>query len=151
MTSIFRTAMGDAEFGRLHPQLQRRFSVGLDSGEGLRAVLERGTLRGAPGVPAALARLYVTAAEVPVAGHLAIQAAFQRHVDNAVSKTINLAEDAGRDEVASAYVEAWRLGLKGITIYRSGSRSTQVLTLGVDEDAVAREHFVKCDPGACRL
>ena len=124
---------------------------GLDARAGLEKVLATGTLRDAPGVPERVRRLFVTANEVDVGHHLAIQQAFQRHVDNAVSKTINLPEDADQDEVAGAYLEGWRLGLKGVTIYRSGSKAGQVLTLGVDEDSTAREFFAKCDPGACRL
>jgi ribonucleoside-diphosphate reductase alpha chain len=145
-------ALGGAPLVEVNPVFRRHAAaLGLDTEAGLRPVLETGTLRGVPGIPPSLARLFVTAAEVPVARHLAIQAAFQRHVDNAVSKTINLSEDAGREEVASAYLDGWRLGLKGVTVYRSGSRSTQVLTLGVGEDPAAREFFAKCDPGACRL
>lgn len=145
-------ALGGVPLIEINPIFRRHAAtLGLDNDERLRAVLEKGTLRGAPGIPPSFARLFVTAAEVPVAGHLAIQAAFQRHVDNAVSKTINLAEGAGREEVASAYLDGWRLGLKGVTVYRSGSKSTQVLTLGIDEDPAAREFFAKCDPGACRL
>jgi ribonucleoside-diphosphate reductase alpha chain len=72
-------------------------------------------------------------------------------VDNAVSKTINLPEDASPEAVADAYRTAWRMGLKGVTIYRSGSREEQVLTLGAEEDALAREVFARCDPAACRL
>ena len=124
---------------------------GLDAHAGLEKVLATGTLRDASGVPERVRRLFVTANEVDVGHHLAIQQAFQRHVDNAVSKTINLPEDADQDEVARAYLEGWRLGLKGVTIYRSGSKAGQVLTLGVDEDPTAREFFAKCDPGACRL
>jgi ribonucleoside-diphosphate reductase alpha chain len=104
-----------------------------------------------PGVPDAVRRLFVTATEIPVHRHLAIQQAFQRHVDNAVSKTINLPVDAGPEQVAEAYREGWRLGLEGVTIYRSGSRPGEVLTLGIDEPLQARELFAKCDPGACRL
>jgi ribonucleoside-diphosphate reductase alpha chain len=68
-----------------------------------------------------------------------------------VSKTINLPVDAGADRVAETYLEGWRLGLKGVTVYRAGSRPGEVLTLGVDEPLEARELFAKCDPGACRL
>jgi ribonucleoside-diphosphate reductase alpha chain len=110
-----------------------------------------GHLGALPGVPAAIRRLFVTATEIPVRRHLAIQHAFQRHVDNAVSKTINLPVDAGPDRVAEAYLESWRLGLKGVTVYRTGSRPSEVLTLGLDEPIEARECFAKCDPGACRL
>ena len=77
--------------------------------------------------------------------------AFQRHVDNAVSKTINLPADADTAQVADAYHEGWRLGLKGITVYRTGSRPGEVLRLGLDEPLEAQELFTKCDPGACRV
>jgi ribonucleoside-diphosphate reductase alpha chain len=93
----------------------------------------------------------VTATEIPPLQHLRIQQAFQRHVDNAVSKTINLPQDAPRDDVAEAFLEGWRLGLKGVTVYRSGSRTDQVLTLGAGDEPMMREAFAKCDPGACRL
>jgi ribonucleoside-diphosphate reductase alpha chain len=114
-------------------------------------ILSRGRLRDVPGVPEAARRRFVTATEVPPRRHLEVQQAFQRHVDNAVSKTINLPDEATADDVAGVYREAWRLGLKGVTIYRSGSKESQVLTLGAGEDAPARELYAKCDPGACRL
>jgi ribonucleoside-diphosphate reductase alpha chain len=115
------------------------------------AVLKQGRLGELPGIPDAVRRLFVTALEVPAHQHLRIQAAFQRHVDNAVSKTINLPEESGVDDVRDAYAAAWRLGLKGITVYRYGSRDETVLSLGAEEEPVAREFFTKCDPGACRL
>ena len=114
-------------------------------------ILATGSARNLGDLPADVRRLFVTATEVPVSQHLAIQQAVQRHVDNAVSKTINLAEDADEGAVKSAYVDGWRLGLKGVTVYRSGSKPGQVLSLGLGEDAAARELFTKCDPGACQL
>jgi ribonucleoside-diphosphate reductase alpha chain len=114
-------------------------------------ILSTGIARNLASVPDALRRLFVTATEIPVAQHLAMQQAVQRHVDNAVSKTINLATDASEADVARAYIDGWRLGLKGVTVYRSGSKAGQVLTLGIDEDLTARELFTKCDPNACRL
>ena len=123
----------------------------LDASGLVEQALAAGSLRGVSGVPERARRLFVTAGEVPVRQHLLIQQAFQRHVDNAVSKTINLPHDATRADVAQAYRDGWTLGLKGLTIYRSGSRPAQVLTLGVDEDPAAREFFTRCDPGACRV
>jgi ribonucleoside-diphosphate reductase alpha chain len=122
-----------------------------DTGQLLEVTLSKGRLCDVPGVPEVMRRRFVTATEVAPRRHLAIQLAFQRHVDNAVSKTINLPDEATPDDVADAYREAWRLGLKGVTVYRCGSKASQVLTIGVDESAAARELYAKCDPGACRL
>jgi len=72
-------------------------------------------------------RVFATAFEIPPQWHLKVQAAFQKHVDNAVSKTINFPAGAAVRDIRSAYLMAWRYGLKGLTIYRNGSRSNQVL------------------------
>ncbi len=114
-------------------------------------VLAEGRLRDVPGVPPDLGRLFVTALDIPPERHLAIQAAFQRHVDNSVSKTVNLPADATPGEVAALYGRAWELKLKGVTLYRYGSRSSQVLELGVDEAAYSFEHASACDPEECRV
>jgi ribonucleoside-diphosphate reductase alpha chain len=144
--------LGGAPLVEANPLVLRHLAaLGLDGDRLLAELAATGSLSAAPGVPERLRRLFVTAAEVPVRQHVAIQQAFQRHVDNAVSKTINLPEDAAPREVAQAYRAAWRLGLKGITVYRAGSKAGQVLTLGVGEDPAARELFAKCDPDACRL
>jgi ribonucleoside-diphosphate reductase alpha chain len=110
-----------------------------------------GSLRGVEGVPAEVARRFVTALELPAAHHVRTQAAFQRHVDNAVSKTVNLPPDATPADVATSYRQAHALGCKGITVFRSGAREAQVLELGTGEAAYEREYFTSCDPGACRL
>ena len=80
-----------------------------------------------------------------------MQAAFQKHVDNAVSKTVNIPHNATPEDVAHVYRLAHSLGCKGITVYRYGSKPEQVLELGAGEDAEFREKFAKCDPDACRL
>jgi ribonucleoside-diphosphate reductase alpha chain len=124
---------------------------GLDVGNLLDAVLTTGRLHGLAGVPEDLARLFVTATEIPPRRHLAIQHAFQRHVDNAVAKTINLPPDAEPGVIADVMLEGWRLGLKGLTVYRCGTKPGQVLTLGIGDDPGGRDFFAKCDPDACRL
>ncbi len=90
----------------------------------------QGNLRGIEGVPEELRTLFVTALEIPPDRHLEIQAACQQHVDNSVSKTINLPPEATPEEIGGIYRRAWQLGLKGITVFRYGSRETQVLELG---------------------
>jgi ribonucleoside-diphosphate reductase alpha chain len=125
--------------------------AGADPREWKRWIAERGTLSDLPDLPRSLRRLFATALEIPPEQHLQIQAAFQRHVDNSVSKTINLPAAATEEEVAHVYQRAWELELKGITIYRYGSRADQVLELGVGEDASQYDHAAHCDPGECRL
>lgn len=125
--------------------------LGLDAGELVPAVLETGNLRDAPGVPAELKRIFVTALEIPPDRHLDVQTAFQRHVDNSVSKTVNLPERATPDDIARIYRRAWEAGLKGITIYRYGSKGAQVLEIGRGERTVQYDHGTRCDPTESRV
>jgi Ribonucleotide reductase, barrel domain/Phosphofructokinase len=122
------------------------------SGEWMLAeAMEKGSLKDVPDAPKKLKDLFVTALEIPAGRHLQIQAAFQRHVDNSVSKTINLPQDTTPNDIAYAYRGAWELGLKGITIYRYGSKSQQVLELGVGEEPQHYDYGSRCDPGECRV
>ncbi len=81
-----------------------------------------------PDVPDDVKRVFVTAHEISAEWHVKTQAAFQKYVDNAVSKTVNFPHDATPDDVRRVYMMANDYGLKGITIYRDGSRDAQVLT-----------------------
>ena len=111
----------------------------------------KGSLHGFAGVPREVASVFRTALEIAPRDHLRVQAAFQRHVDNAVSKTVNLPESATRKEVADILQLAWSSQLKGVTVYRYGSRAQQVLDLGTQGSLLSHEHFARCDPHACRV
>jgi len=102
-----------------------------------RKVTETGMISQLEDVPADMKRIFRTAGEIPVEWHIRIQAAFQRHIDNAVSKTINFPREAAVSEVAAAYLMAHDAGLKGITIYRDGSKESQVLTTEKSEETPA--------------
>jgi ribonucleoside-diphosphate reductase alpha chain len=92
-------------------------------------VANRGRVRDEPGVPEDIQQAFGTALEIEPRRHLRMQAALQRHVDASVSKTINLPADATADDVGAVYLDAWRLGVKGITVYRDQSRPDQVLSV----------------------
>jgi ribonucleoside-diphosphate reductase alpha chain len=124
-----RRALDDSELREEHPLVAEALrAAGADAA--LAAVRAAGRARGVAGVPAAVARLFATAYDVAPEAHVRMQAAFQRHTDNGVSKTINLPRSAAVDDVARAYALAYELGCKGITVYRDGSRERQVLTSG---------------------
>jgi ribonucleoside-diphosphate reductase alpha chain len=101
-------------------------------------VARRGSLHGIPGLPEEARAVFKTAHEIHWSWHVRHQAAFQKHTDNGVSKTINLPAEAAESDVAEAYLLAWREGCLGITIFRDGCKGTgQVLNIGVGGEGAA--------------
>src|SRR5439155_8672699 len=104
--------------------------------EALMAELARhGSIQHVPEVDDAIKAVFKTAHEIDYVWHVKHQAAFQKHTDNGVSKTINLPREATEDDVAGAYRLAWELGCLGITVFRDGCKGGQVLHLGVRDEA----------------
>lgn len=89
-----------------------------------------GTIQHIKGIPKEIRRVFVTAHDISPLWHVKMQAAFQKYTDNAVSKTINLSQDAKQKNVRDVYVLAHKLKCKGITVYRYGSKPNQVLSFG---------------------
>ncbi|MGH2520625.1 MAG: hypothetical protein ACRDF8_12520, partial [Chloroflexota bacterium] len=108
---------------------------GFWSEELMERVLEQGTLHGLDDVPEDVRRVFVTSHEIDPAWHVRMQAAFQNHTDNAVSKTINLPNAARREDVAAAYQLAYETGCNGITVFRDGCKGEQVLVTGTGSTA----------------
>ncbi len=104
--------------------------VGINKYEVLKKVAEDGSAQHT-NLPRSLKRIFVTAHDIEPEWHVKMQAAFQRFVDNAVSKTVNLRHDATIEDVKNVYILAWRLGCKGITVYRDKSKSMQVINFGL--------------------
>jgi ribonucleoside-diphosphate reductase alpha chain len=93
-------------------------------------IVETGSVQNLDGIPGPIKALFKTSHEISARQHIRIQAAFQKHTDNAVSKTINFPNSATESEIKEAYIQAYQSGLKGLTIYRYGSRDHQVLNIG---------------------
>jgi ribonucleoside-diphosphate reductase alpha chain len=123
--------MGEWSLPLLHPLLKKYLDT-LRTGTDILAQVNRtGTLASSP-VPEAMKDLYRTAPEISADHHVRMQAVFQKHVDNAVSKTVNLPETADTEEISRIFLLARSLGCKGVTVYRYNSKRDQVLRRGCE-------------------
>lgn len=104
----------------------------------VREVANSGSVAHVSGVPEEVKLVYRTAHDIAPEWHIKMQAAWQKYTDNAVSKTINFPHSATIDEVENAYMMSWKMGCKGITIYRDGSKDVQILNIGKSEKGEAK-------------
>jgi len=95
----------------------------------LALIKKEGSLRNITKLPDAVKAMFRTAHDISPEMHIRMQASFQKYVENSISKTINMPEHATREDVAKAYLQAYELGCKGLTVYRNNSRDIQVLNL----------------------
>ena len=96
----------------------------------MQRIAEHGTIHDITEIPESIREIFVTAHDITPEVHISMQAAFQKHVDNAVSKTVNFPNDATMEDVEKVYRLAYESNCKGVTIYRDGSRDEQVLSVG---------------------
>lgn len=127
-----RTVLGGAKFFEVNQVLEEVLRERkLYNDELITEISKSGSILNIQGIPEDIKKTFVTALEVDVDWHVRVQAAFQEFTDNAVSKTINLKQDAPPEAVRRAFLLAHRLGCKGVTVYRYSSRREQVLEVGV--------------------
>lgn len=128
---IRKNILGGLDLPEVNPLfLEIAQQEGFYSDELIQEIARSGRIPEDSSVPAKYKELFKTAMEIDYEWHVRHQAAFQKYTDNAVSKTINLKQNATVDDVKNAYINAWEAGCKGITIYRDSSRTKQVLNVG---------------------
>jgi len=128
--SYYRNVMDNDKLVEVDPLFQEIAQQrGFYSRELMEKIAEAGSLQHIDGIPADVRKIFVTAHDISPEWHVRMQAAFQKYVHNATSKTINFPNKATVDDVRKAYLLAYQLGCKGITVYRDGSREEQVLNI----------------------
>ncbi len=133
-----RNVMDGTQMVEVNPLLMEKLhALGLDSDEMFQRIAAEGTIQHIQEIPEEIRRVFVCAHDISPEAHVRMQAAFQRHTDNAVSKTVNFPHSATQNDVRSVYLLAYQQGLKGVTIYRDGSRTGQVLNIGKVNDGKA--------------
>ncbi|MCK4584972.1 vitamin B12-dependent ribonucleotide reductase [candidate division WOR-3 bacterium] len=140
--AYIRNVMDNTELMEVNPYFEEvAKTMGFYSENLMREIAKNGSIQDTEGIPEDIKRLFVTSHDIGPGWHIKMQAAFQKYVDNAVSKTVNLPHMATPEQVKEIYNLAYELGCKGVTIYRDGSKKAQVLNIG----SVNKEHS-KGDP-----
>ncbi len=157
--SFIRNVMEGTKLLEVNPFFEEALRKrGIYSEELMIKLAKTGSIRELEEIPDDIRRLFVTALDIEPQWHVKMQAAFQQYVDNAVSKTVNLPKDATIEDVRGIFQLADKLGCKGITVYRYGSKTEQVLSISpayVRED-IEEEHIMAgsefsggCPTGEC--
>lgn len=129
--SFVRNVMDNDHLLEVHPLFEEQMRAqGLYSPELAAEVARAGGVRKLPGIPEQIRRTFAVAHDISPEAHLRMQAAFQKYTDNAVSKTVNFPAEATREDIRKVFILAYRLGCKGVTVYRDRSREEQVLNIG---------------------
>ncbi|KGG80124.1 ribonucleoside reductase class II [Caloranaerobacter azorensis H53214] len=138
--SYIRNVMDNDKLIEVHPLFKKIAKErGFYSEELMERIAEEGSLAHIDDIPEDIKRVFVTAHDISPLWHVKMQAAFQNHVDNAVSKTVNFRNEATKEDVKEVYILAYKLGCKGVTIYRDGSRDNQVLSTAKGKDENKKE------------
>jgi ribonucleoside-diphosphate reductase alpha chain len=125
-------------FNRYFEQALGKFKLSKDKIEEVKEeVIRTGSIQSLKDLPEELRKTFVVAMDMNAEAHMEMQAAFQRYVDNSISKTINFPNSATEEEVLKGFIMAWKLKCKACTVYRDGSRNIQILNLGTGENIIA--------------
>jgi ribonucleoside-diphosphate reductase alpha chain len=129
--SYIRNVMDNDELIEVNPLFKQIAVIdGFYSDDLMRRIANKGTIHGFPEIPKSVQGTFVTSHDISPEWHVKMQAAFQKYTDNAVSKTVNLRNEATKEDVSDVFWHAYKTYCKGVTIYRDGSRDLQVLNIG---------------------
>lgn len=137
----------DEEFYYINHYLEEKLrDRGLYSSELIKKIYQRGSIQGLEEIPKEIRKVFVGAMDIAPEDHIRMEAAFQKHLDNSISKTINMPNQATRFDVEEAINLAWKSKCKAFTVYRAGSREEEVLRVGEEEkEEPSLEVCPECD------
>ena len=140
-----RTIMDGQKFIEVNPIFESKLKeVSAYSEKLIERVSTKHSIQEMEEIPKEIRELFVTAHDVKPDEHIKVQALFQEHIDNSISKTVNLSNSATKEDVENIIMNAWESGCKGVTVYRDGSREAQVLSvkgLPAKEEPIFKEKY----------
>ena len=147
---------GNCLAGKMEPFVNKHLKAALEkvncyNDQIMDQILETGTLQNVNGIPEELKKVYVTSLDILAEDHIKMQSAVQKYCCNAISKTINFKKEATEDDVRMGFIEGWKSGCKGLTVYRNGSREFQVLETNAKKDEPVATFVTTCKDGKCDI
>ncbi|MFC1667532.1 vitamin B12-dependent ribonucleotide reductase [Candidatus Omnitrophota bacterium] len=144
--SYYRNVMDNDKLVEVNPLFEETAKKeGFYSRKLMETIADKGSIKDIDEVPERYKKIFVTSHDIAPIWHIRMQAAFQKTTDNAVSKTVNFYHDATKENVSEVYMLAYKMGCKGVTIYRDKSREEQVLNIKLDKGTSSNADFVVRD------
>lgn len=152
--AFIRNILEGSKFVEIDPVFEKfAKEEGFLNSEILKEIIKTGSLKNIKGIPEEYKKIFLTALDIPPLLHLKMQSVFQKYTDNAVSKTVNLPYDATIEEVKEIFINGWKLKCKGVTVFRYGSKTSQVLSYGGPLDEfdylILPDEISSCSKGIC--
>lgn len=142
--AFYRNVMDNNKLVEINPIFKEKgLKEGFLTKQLMDKIATKGTVHDMEEVPSHIKDVFVTAHEISPIWHVKMQAAFQKYTDNAVSKTVNFPNTATVEDIKEVYMLAFKLGCKGITIYRDGSRDMQVINIGTSDNTKKTEEMTE--------
>jgi ribonucleoside-diphosphate reductase alpha chain len=150
--AFFRNVLDGQRLVEINPVFEEiAKKSGIYNDELLEKIAEEGTLAKIAEIPEEIRKVFVCSHDIAPEWHIRMQAAFQKHCDSSISKTINLPHDATPEDVEKIYLRAWELKCKGVTVYRDGCRENQPMALSKSDSVPPVEPKKERDPSEYKI